>query len=378
MSRIRRGFTLVELLVVIAIIGILVALLLPAVQAAREAARRAQCTNNLKQMGIALQNYHDAIRVFPPAIIGNGRFNSGNQPAAMPVLVPWPYPVYNTTGFVLMLPQLEQGAMHTLYNFNAPSSISSPYGMPLANGYKTSATNKVVYGKPLSVFTCPSDDSPAAVYTNAVDIPTNYYEANGVARSNYLFSTGSYTDYSREYGYYAANMNTSSTNPVSWHLGAFGNDGAANIAQVKDGTSSTIAMGESKQGSAGKTSTAYGPYWGAGVHTCCHGETGLSFVPGGVWPQFAPNAAYTYGIYTLAAGSYPTNMMYNAINFDMSLQTHTHLQYAWQWGSYHPNGAQFVFCDGSVKFLNQDIDYFGVFIWMTRIADNHKVDMPTY
>lgn len=378
MSGTRRGFTLVELLVVIAIIGILVALLLPAVQAAREAARRAQCTNNLKQMGIALQNYHDAIKVFPPAILGNGRYNTGNQPVATPVLVPWPYYVYNTTGFVLMLPQLEQGGLYAQYNFNAPSSLSSPYGYKIANGYATSATNKRVYGTTVGVFTCPSDESPAGIFTNAVNNTANYYEADGVARGNYLFSSGSYNDYSREYGYYMGNLNTSSTSPVSWHLGVFGNDGAANIAQIRDGTSNTIAMGESKQGSAGKTSIDYGPYWGAGLHTCCHGQTGLSFIANGKWPQFAPNAAITYGIYTLPAGSYPANFVYNSINFDLSLQTQTHLQYAWQWGSYHPNGAQFVFCDGSVKFLAQDIDYFNVFLWMTRIADNHKVDMPNY
>src|SRR5438067_12295540 len=117
MTRLRRGFTLVELLVVIAIIGVLVALLLPAVQAAREAARRTQCINNLKQIGIALHTYHDSLRVFPPSYL----IFPGGSPAMGP-----PDPDSGDAGpgwtaLMLILPQIEQGNLYQSFDLNAPS-----------------------------------------------------------------------------------------------------------------------------------------------------------------------------------------------------------------------------------------------------------------
>src|SRR5215216_926371 len=107
----RRAFTLVELLVVIAIIGILVALLLPAVQAAREAARRAQCTNNLKQHGLALQSYHDTHGVFPSNRIGCWPSNCPAGPHTS-----WPNKgVDGGSAFVLLLPFLEENSLFDLY-----------------------------------------------------------------------------------------------------------------------------------------------------------------------------------------------------------------------------------------------------------------------
>jgi prepilin-type N-terminal cleavage/methylation domain-containing protein/prepilin-type processing-associated H-X9-DG protein len=359
----RRAFTLVELLVVIAIIGVLVALLLPAVQFAREAARRMQCGNNLKQIGLALHNYHDTHKVFPPALIGSGRWNAPGGSNGVP------HVVANTTGWVLMLSQLEQQGLRDQYYFGMPSSVSNPYGLPFINNVNTDQSplntppgpnpNAIIYRTRLEVMTCPSDFNPAPIITAGANNPADFYSRNGVARSNYLFSTGYYTDYDRRY----ADLSL-------MYKGIFGNDGAGSLAECSDGTSNTIAVGEAKNSRNGQTSTSFGPYWGAGVHTCCHGRTTRGDAIQGLGAQSLPATPVR------PARTVPYSQRYCAINFDNN-NDGTNRQYAWQFGSYHPTGAQFVMCDGSVKFINDNIQYGayvtlsdGLFPWLATPADN--------
>jgi prepilin-type N-terminal cleavage/methylation domain-containing protein len=339
-----RAFTLVELLVVIAIIGILIALLLPAVQFAREAARRMSCGNNLKQIGIALHTYHDAHKVFPPALIGSGRWTPANPTALNP-----PHFTTNTTGWVLLLPNLEQQPLYDRYNFGFPSSLSVATDganppAPYINGVATSNTiNQTIYSQRLEILTCPSDTLPAERRSNVVNQTNQYYELNDAARSNYLFATGHYEDRTGRW---------KDQNAV--HRGMFGNDGAGTLADCVDGTTNTIAVGESKQGHRGKESTIYGPYWGAGVHTCCHGRTIYDLTPVTIT---GPAGTRTITLGARFAQNFPWNM--NALK----------RQYAWHFGSYHPGGNQYVMCDGAVKFIGDNVDYNRVAIGLNRPSD---------
>ena len=346
----RRAFTLVELLVVIAIIGVLIALLLPAVQFARESARRMSCGNNLKQIGVALHTYHDNLKVLPPAILGSGRWQGA------PLFSATTPPGYtaNHTGWMMLLPYLEQPGLHARYNFNIPSSLSQTENIspaPYLNGVGTSNTvNKTVYSVRLELMTCPSDTIPAPTRTNIPNTTGRFYEANDVARSNYLFATGHYTDYDTRHGL----IN-------SIHKGMFGNDSGTNLSECTDGTSNTIAVGESKQGPRGKTSEIYGPYWGAGIHTCCHGRTPID--------NNVDTSAQSYRGGTVHRGT-----RYGAPNFDWWGDKQKR-QYAWQFGSWHPSITQFVMCDGAVKTIGDNVDYVNVFMWLNRPGDNVAVTL---
>ncbi|QDU26481.1 putative major pilin subunit [Anatilimnocola aggregata] len=233
----RRGFTLVELLVVIAIIGVLVALLLPAVQAARESARRASCTNNIKQTLIGLHNYHDAHQRFPSGGIAYGWCRYPGAPNN------WgPKSVHNLNGLVLLLPFLEQIAHYNKYDMKASAAnitvgndgcCSPTATVGTLAGDAVASGNAKIVSQRLKIFNCPSDSGdpwlpPSSYYGISTD---PLYKG---AKTNYDFSA--INNYDCDQWNRSANTSTRRL---------FGENSNSRIADITDGTSSTAAIVES-------------------------------------------------------------------------------------------------------------------------------------
>ena len=216
----RSAFTLVELLVVIAIIGILIALLLPAVQAAREAARRMQCSNNLKQIGLAIHNYHAAVGVLPVGIDNNGSPKRGPDPADQENGKGW---------IVAILPQLEQEPLFKRFNFNG--AFNQGGGMKDPVNRELAQTN-------LNALKCPSDPDSMKLITEQwqwkdIEVAiTNYKGVMGDGMMGHVNSFGG-TPYCNDGAY--------ECNGLFWRTSY---QWPIRIGHITDGTSNTMMVGE--------------------------------------------------------------------------------------------------------------------------------------
>jgi prepilin-type N-terminal cleavage/methylation domain-containing protein len=215
----KTGFTLIELLVVIAIIAVLIALLLPAVQQAREAARRSQCKNNLKQIGLALHNYHDTLLRFPPAMWWYGGNYVGGSTGQINSMGP--------SWLLVILPYMDQANVYNTMNFSAPLG-----------------SNQAVVGRNIPSLLCPSD--PSATSGN----PYTDYPGAPMARGNYAAS-----------GYGGGFATTQYSGVASSDRGLMGYGNSCRIADVNDGTSNTVASWEVR---AGTTSGDPRGVWASG------------------------------------------------------------------------------------------------------------------
>ncbi|TVS12521.1 MAG: DUF1559 domain-containing protein [Planctomycetaceae bacterium] len=328
----RRGFTLVELLVVIAIIGVLVALLLPAVQAAREAARRTQCSNNLKQLGLALHNYQDTYNSLPFICGGTGDGGGFGQHGCW---APHCTSAFRLSGFVGLLPYIEQQAV---YDMSAQNNFSP--------GGWVDVPNSPVYAK-IPGFFCPSD-------------PSAQDHARG--RRNYKMSMGDWT-----MQHHDASRNI--PNP----RGPFGIIRQANVgvtsrfASVTDGLSNTIAFSERVVGvSINRFKGGYAQ--SAGVHAgATTGDDMLAIVPLDCMNTPVVNNVYSNPSTGNTSGQFWSDGAMTASGFNTILPPNspscTAMGVASQESriiapptSQHPGGVNAVMLDGAVKFISDTID----------------------
>jgi prepilin-type N-terminal cleavage/methylation domain-containing protein/prepilin-type processing-associated H-X9-DG protein len=296
-----RGFTLIELLVVIAIIGVLIALLLPAVQAAREAARRAQCTNNLKQLGIAAHNYLDKWQALPAG------YDWSPLSGALAGFVGTGHGL-----FPPLAPEIEQTGLFNSWNMEW--NIFYP-------------ANLTVHRIGISTLWCPSDGTINRIQDIGVDFgwePISPPERGLMAYSSYGGVGGPWTNNTRAhtsphptYGEVKANS-----------LGLFSAASDTRLAEISDGTSNTMMFGEHAHSLLSTDNQSFWHWWTSGN-----------------WGDTLMTTMYPLNPHKKTADTFAGN---NASVFILSFS------------SRHPGGANFCFADGSVRFLKDSIDSWAI------------------
>jgi prepilin-type N-terminal cleavage/methylation domain-containing protein len=319
----RRGFTLIELLVVIAIIGVLIALLLPAVQAAREAARRTQCRNNLKQIGLALHNYHDTYNNFPPGHPDDDFEQFQWRAYIFPFMEM--QNVYNA-----MINDSSTKAVF-VHKGGVPHTINGQFNVNIDTFnagqqlHRFSSATRALFSQPVSAWMCPSDNLPnvSTWNTGQLRAKANYVGCGGWYGGSANNNTTTFAgDKQRANGMLTFSWDNNRTYVVT-------------MAEVSDGLSNTLMVGEYTQGGnvspTNINSHNYGTWIGGNSQTsgCCDGnQVGATI-------RYADTVCF--------------------------LNRRTGTQANVSFGSQHPGGALFTMGDASVQFLSSTMDMRNVY-----------------
>lgn len=327
MRRISRwGFTLIELLVVIAIIAVLIALLLPAIQQAREAARRSQCNNNMKQIGLALANYADAHGRFPPHMIYSYNFYSPTEGWAGPTQLAWT---------CMILPYMDQGSVYEQINFS--HFIGNRYGSGLTN---TTAGTTII-----RTFICPSDSA----------------EPNRLSWSGYRWGG---TNYGGSVGSGALNIHVPPPSSIppeatsisnNFNTGNSGGDGVLiknlgmEIGRIKDGTAKTIMIAEIDRSYFGTNKAYQVATWCSARTEGPPGDGWASTNVGSIWMSSSEWGAEENGFLTPNSpfpDCHPWTDPWNNVSAGWLTAR-----------SQHTGGVHVGFADGSSTFIQDSIDF---------------------
>ncbi len=353
-SKLRHAFTLIELLVVIAIIAVLIALLLPAVQSAREAARRAQCVNNLKQMGLAIHNYHSTNNAFP---MGDSLNVQGGGPTDFALWNSW-------SAHGLMLGYMEQQPLYNAINFSFGPYPVSPYGN----------INNTVSNSVISAFLCPSDSN------------------SGSGKNGDVAYGGNINNYAASFGASTTNGSGWDNNVLPYNhqlpvgtSGMFGFARAYGVADCLDGTSNTIAfaewlVGDGRQSSgskyrgnmemnSGATASGYDnalPYYDIVLKDIGSCRSAFNAEPNGGGNKISDYKGWRWALGCYGFGSFNTVQIPN--DTVGGCRNGSGAQ-AWADGGWtvgasssHPGGVNVLLADGSCKFIKNSVSQK---IWMS-------------
>ncbi len=314
MRRQKQGFTLVELLVVIAIIGILVALLLPAVQAAREAARRMSCTNNMKNIALSMHNYHDTYKTFPQGSVM--RFGAGSLSSN-----------FYVSGFSSILPFIEQESLQNLYDFNVPWERQTP----------------AVASTVIKTYVCPSNPGESTV----TDAPVGAVIGSFGGTVGSTFGVTTYRLSKGAHGEWCNQPNSVS----GAQKGMFDLGLKTAFRDVIDGTSNTLCLGEGAHGGIKKQLCA-----GVGCTAPTEQQSAATWIIAQPIPDVAGiirTSIYGCTLEPINKEAVTATVLAEG-NFGSCAPGGGDTTS--NFGRYHPGGGNFAFADGSVDFLAETID----------------------